>query len=311
MEDLGAAAHDLLVRNSNAWDMLRRNVEELRKVRVRTFPFDGFTIKAQFNPGRLASVSARTDPQTILKRQCFLCDTSRPPEQQAIELNDGFKILCNPYPILPAHFTIIHGDHRPQRVLDLLRSMLLSARGMAPRYTVFYNGPQCGASAPDHLHYQAGTRGFMPIDDDYDRVKRPIGRRGGVEFFAGECLRRFISLESNDLDALEAGFSEFHENYHAFQPNAPEPMMNVICTYVERTWRLIAFTRNKHRPEFYFANDHTRMMLSPGAVDIGGVVVVPREEDFARLTVEHIADMYEQVSLPHAQFHQLQSTFGE
>jgi hypothetical protein len=306
MEDLGAAAHQLLIDNMQAWDMLRRNVEELRRVRVKTFPFDGFSIKAQFNPARLASVSAATDPSAILRRRCFLCDANRPPEQQELDLGDDFKLLCNPYPILPEHFTIIHIAHRKQRAMNLLRSMLISARGMAGRYTVFYNGPQCGASAPDHLHYQAGTLGFMPIDEDYDRIKRPLGRRHGAAFFAGECLRRFIAVESSDLDALETAFAVFHEKYHALQPNEPEPMMNIACNHRDGRWRIIIFTRIKHRPDFYFAQDHSRMMLSPGAVDMGGMVVVPREEDFDRLTVEHIREMYEQVSLPHEMFQQLQ-----
>ena len=299
MSDLADRAHRLLNEQRTSWELLRRNCGLLDAAQTRTFDFGRFAVKAQLNLARLASVSARVDPETIRRRKCFLCDANRPIEQLTLDCGHGFKLLCNPFPILPEHFTLVYAEHRPQRILDSIGAMLAIAQAMAGRYTVFYNGPQCGASAPDHLHFQAGAHGFMPIDNDYDRVKHPLGEQDGVSVFVDDnYLRRFVALESSDQHSIERVFSMFHGRLRKLQPQATEPMMNVICSYANRAWRLILFPRTIHRPSFYFATDHARMLLSPGAVDMGGVVVMPVEQDFARITREHLIEMYAQVTLP-------------
>ena len=155
------------------------------------------------------------------------------------------------------------------------------------------------------MHFQAGTKGFMAVDSDYERVKTLLSDRDGVRTFVDDhYLRRFISFESTDAEALAAAFGQFHERLRQLQPHADEPMMNVLCSFdrSQKLWRLLSFVRVKHRPTFYFAEDHTRMLLSPGAIDMSGIVVMPREEDFRRITPGQLIEMYHQVTLPDEQF---------
>jgi hypothetical protein len=299
VNNLTDQARTLLAQQSQSWDLLRRNLEDVAKVESRGFDFGKFIVNAQFNPSRLGSVSAKVDEESIRNRQCFLCDRNRPAQQASLACGRGYKMLCNPFPIVPEHFTIVHESHRPQRIMDCILDMLAFAQELGERFTVFYNGPQCGASAPDHLHLQAGAHGFMPVDREYDQIKQPLGEHNGVRSFACESyLRQVIGFESMRREALESAFAEFHDRYHQFQPRTSEPLMNVLCNHRDGVWRLIIFPRHKHRPSFFFADDHTRIMVSPGAVDMAGIVVMPVQAEFERLTSGHLAQMYEQVTVP-------------
>jgi hypothetical protein len=297
---LAEDAHSLLERQQRSWELLRRNRESLGGVQTRTFEFDGFVIRSAFNPARLTSSLAKVDDRSIRQRRCFLCDENRPTEQCGIDCGEGFELFCNPYPIFPEHFTIIHRQHRPQRILESFGTILRLARDLHDRYTTFYNGPQCGASAPDHLHFQAGTRGIMPVEVEYHQVKRPASRQqDGVRVFVSrpDYLRPFISFESDDADSLEAAFGRFYYTFCRLTRRTDEPMMNVLCGFDHGEWNAIVFPRVKHRPSFYFATDHTRMMLSPGTVDLGGMVTIVLEEDFRRLSREHLVQMFGEISV--------------
>src|SRR5262249_45289684 len=147
--------------------------------------------------------------KSIGERKCFLCDANRPPEQRGVRFGDDYLVLCNPFPIFPEHFTITHRVHQPQRIKNALGDLLDLARAMSPRYTVFYNGPKCGASAPDHLHFQAGDRGFMTIEGEYDRLKgKPITRTAQLRLFSPPSPRPFVAIESADRAALLSAFDD-------------------------------------------------------------------------------------------------------
>ena len=164
-------AHALLEQQKGAWEMLRNGYDTLRTVRTRVFEFDGFQVKVQFNPGRLTSTVAKVDAASIKERKCFLCTENLPPAQRGIPSDGDYLVLCNPFPIFPEHFTISSVRHTPQLIRDSFGTLLNLTRDLGSRYTVLYNGPRCGASAPDHLHFQAGNRSYLPIDAEYQALK--------------------------------------------------------------------------------------------------------------------------------------------
>lgn len=281
------------------WELLRKNRALVESTRTRTLDFGYCIIRLQLNPLRIASTTAQMDHASIEKRPCFLCDSNRPSEQGSLPVGGGFKFLCNPFPILPEHFTVIHEQHRPQRILDGLDSMLDLSQKLGREFVVFYNGPQCGASAPDHLHLQAARRGVMPIDTEYSRIPRDDSN-----------LRRSIIIESPERASTHRQFLKFYHAFGVLQPDRVEPMMNVICTHESGAWRMIIFPRRAHRPELYIEPEHARLLLSPGTIDMGGIVILPIERDFERINAEHIMQMYQYVTLPANQFQRLVSALN-
>jgi len=288
----------MLDEQTREWPLLRDNVAALASVQTRAIPVDDFVLKVQFNPARLTSTAAKTDAKTIRERKCFLCAENRPPEQREVAFGDDYLVLCNPFPIFPEHFTITHRAHRPQRIRESFGDFLDLAAAMSPRYTVFYNGPKCGASAPDHLHFQAGDRGFMTIEGEYDRLKgEPIVKTSKLKAFAPESSRPFIGLESSDRTAMLAAFGALLRNLNNIAPDPDEPMMNVLSWHEPSGWRVIVLPRLKHRPSFYFAEGEEKILLSPASVDLGGVCIVPLEHDFRKLDRAHLEQMLREVML--------------
>ncbi|MEA2707860.1 MAG: hypothetical protein QOF78_461 [Phycisphaerales bacterium] len=304
--DLAFRAHALLDEQKREWTLLRDGAAALADIQTRNIPLNGFMFRLQFNPKRIASTAAKVDPKTIAQRECFLCPANLPPEQRGLEFGDDYLILCNPYPIFPQHFTIPHKEHLPQRIAGAFGAMLDLARAMQSRYTVFYNGPRCGASAPDHLHFQAGDKGFMTIESEYDRLKGPaIVTTQTVAVFAPRSIRPFVSIESADRDSAIHAFDAISRNLNNIAPSSEEPMMNVIVNFEDGKWRVIVLPRIKHRPSFFSAQGEARILLSPGTVDLGGVCILPVEHDFRNLREHHLQQMLEEVMLPHDAFGRL------
>lgn len=297
----------LLRQQQGVWEMLRRGYESLTTVETRSFGFDGFQVKVQFNPGRITSSSAKVDDRSIRERKCFLCPANLPADQRGILYRAEYLILCNPFPIFPEHFTIPHIEHRPQLIFPALNVFLDLTRELSPGYTVVYNGPRCGASAPDHLHLQAGTAGFMPIETDIQTLQRNQGEvlyeDGGLcAFSLRNYLRTFIALESSDHAMLEKAFRAMVEAYRRIEGGSEEPMMNLLSWVVGGRHTLAMFARSKHRPSFFYAEGDARILLSPAAVDLGGVLTFPLEHDFRRISRENIIQAFEEVSLPEETF---------
>ncbi len=297
---LAEQAHQLLERQKRDWDLLRDNYLNLINAQLRSFQFDGFEIKLQFNPGRIASSSAQVDEESIRSRPCFLCRENRPSMQAEFPLHDDLILLCNPYPIFPEHFTFATISHTPQLIIENLHLMLALARDLSPAYTVFYNGPKCGASAPDHLHFQAGTRGFMPIDKEYATLaKRVLADRPNLRAFTADSyLRHFIALESRDRDVLMRAIEIVIRALLRLAPKCDEPMLNLHVSFESAVWRTVIFPRARHRPSFYLAEGDARILLSPAAVDLGGVCITPIQRDFQRITRQQIIQMFKEVTLP-------------
>ena len=299
--NLADAAKRLFEIQSQEWPMLATGVESLDSVKIKSFQFDGFKLKAQYNAGRITSTSAKVDLKSISERKCFLCKENLPEEQKGILYDDNYIILCNPFPIFPTHFTLTNKEHQPQRILDTFPDMLNLSKDLAKYYSVIYNGPRCGASAPDHLHFQAGNKNFMPIDDEFHLIKNEYGNEifedDNLSVYAiDDGLRKFISIESLDESLILQTFNKFYSTYSELMNEKQEPMINLISFYEEEFgWRVIIFLRAKHRPDIYFAEEPTKMLVSPAAIDLGGVCVFPREEDFNRITKEMITDIFKEV----------------
>jgi ATP adenylyltransferase/5',5'''-P-1,P-4-tetraphosphate phosphorylase II len=290
------------------WPLASGNYKALDSVQVKHFEFDGFTIDAQFNPGRIVSSSAKVDPKSIQSRPCFLCSQNLPPEQRAVKLVNDYILLVNPFPIFSKHFTIPSLLHIPQSIYSEVNNMLIISELLGEDYTLFYNGPRCGASAPDHLHFQAGNFGFMRIDDEYEKVIKLYGKTINKknELITSAITgyhRNFLSIESGNRELL---VEEFKKIYNALNSDEQEiePMLNIICTF-NKSWRLLIFPRSKHRPTYFFEEGEKKILISPAAVDLGGVCIFPREEDFKMISKELIIDIFEQVTLSKMEFEKL------
>ena len=301
-DDTADRAKYLLAQQRDMWPAMKTGTGHLATVRTRELRFDGFSMKLQFNPGRIVSSSASVDQKSISKRPCFLCRENLPADQKALAIGD-YLILGNPFPIFPEHFTIPHRQHIPQRIEGAVGPMLKISKCMGKHYTLFYNGPKCGASAPDHLHFQAGTYGFMPIDTTRDaqirHFRHTLSETGSIRVTAvDDGLRRYIELESAKAAAIESAFEAIYAVFQSVteQPGE-EPMLNILSSCRKNIWTVTVFLRRKHRPAQYFLEGDERILFSPASVDFGGVCIMPLEKDFLRLTPGLLRDMFEQVSV--------------
>jgi len=301
--DYANAAKLLLQIQIKEWDKLDDGYKNLSSLKTKSFWFDCYKIKIQFNAGRIYSTSAKVDVDSIRNRSCFLCEINLPEEQKGIKLLEKYLLLCNPFPVFPEHFTIVTVNHKPQEISSSFTDFIMLSKLLSEKHTVIYNGPQCGASAPDHLHFQAGTKYFVPIENDFHSIKNEFGdivlKNEELTITAtDDGLRRFISLESNDDKILLKAFNNFYDIYSELNSNNGEPMMNLICNFdKEYGWRVIIFLRSKHRPSHYYLERENRIMLSPAAIDLGGICIVPLEKDFDKIYKKIIKEMFDEVSL--------------
>jgi hypothetical protein len=296
---LADVARALLESQQRRWPALRDGYKGLNEVKVRPVMTDGGMFRVQWNPARMISSSASVDQESIRNRPCFLCQANLPSEQQGVPAGDGFLILCNPYPIFPEHFTIVHTEHIPQRIAGRIGGLLGLARQLAPRYTLFYNGPRCGASAPDHLHFQAGDRGFLPIESELPERWNTgvvVGQSGPTELRSiDDGVRRYYALESSDCDHAAATLEEMLTVLALREPTGEEPMVNLLAWYAAGSIRVVVFRRKVHRPARYYAKGEDRVLISPAAVDCGGVMITPVERDFARMDDLMIREIFSEV----------------
>jgi hypothetical protein len=298
MIDYSEITDDLFAGQLSEWELARNNYSQLDNVRVRKISFNGYEIAVQFNPGRITSSAAKVDTRSIEARPCFLCEKNRPPQQRGINAGN-YIILINPFPIFRRHLTIVCVSHVDQRIAGHFNEMLDFAATL-PEYVVFYNGPQCGASAPDHMHFQAGNKGFMPIEKDMadERLCRQVASAGGTRMFMWQNYGRgIVTVSGSDKEALSEIFSKFYARFVLTQPDRPEPMLNIIASYADSRWVIHIIPRKLHRPSCYFAEGVNRILLSPASVDIGGVLITPREEDFMKITAEDIESIFAEVCL--------------
>lgn len=296
------AASKLLEEQKTSWSLLKNNYDGLSNVSLRNIPIGNIEIVLQYNPARIYSTAADVSPTKINSRPCFLCLNNLPPEQKALEYGKHYLILCNPYPIFEEHFTIVHKKHIPQNILNNFDDLLDITHKLGFRYNVFYNGPQCGASAPDHLHFQAATKNIIPIEKNISQLKtlnnKNIITAEKIEItFIEDYLRFGFLFESKNKNILLNAFKILIRAFKNISTPDEEPMINIISLFEDEMWRVIIFPRKQHRPSQYFETGNKQIIVSPAAVDMGGVIVLPRQEDFEKINESDIVDIYSQVTI--------------
>lgn len=277
--DLQTEISHLFSAQQKDWEQLRGGILQLDNLQERAFTWGSdYHVKLQFNPARMVSTAAAISKEAIEKRPCFLCEANRPAQQKGIRFMEKYIILCNPFPILRNHLTIPLHSHVPQRIRKKTGDMLTLAEQL-PDYVVFYNGPKCGASAPDHFHLQAG-------------LKLPLLMQGDNE------LRSCLQVESESRNEAQELFEDVYQYLHHLQPEEEEPMMNVIAFTKDNKYILHIFPRKAHRPGHYYEKGEKQLLISPGALDMAGLMICVREEDFEKISKQDIEDIYSQVSMP-------------
>lgn len=273
-------------RQLEVWTDARHRFRDLKHVETRQFSDQ---LKLQWNPARIVSTGAKIDKKTLGERPCFLCDKNRPKEQMSKQIGEKFHLLVNPFPILPVHFTIPARKHQPQLIYknygEMHRFISLHSDLM-----VFYNGPKCGASAPDHLHFQAGTNGILPLQTNWQRLSRnltdiiSLNDEEKISVVRDFIVPAFVII-SKSAESDEALFRRLYKAMPQ-RGDETEPMMNIISWRKGEEFISVVIPREKHRPEAYFAEGDAQFVVSPGALDMSGLIITPREEDFRKLTEE-------------------------
>lgn len=281
-------------RQLEVWTDARHRFRDLKHVETRQFSDQ---LKLQWNPARIVSTGAKIDKKTLGERPCFLCDKNRPKEQMSKQIDEKFHLLVNPFPILPVHFTIPARKHQPQLIYknygEMHRFISLHSDLM-----VFYNGPKCGASAPDHLHFQAGTNGILPLQTNWQRLSRnltdiiSLNDEEKISVVLDFIVPAFVII-SKSAESDEALFRRLYKAMPQ-RGDETEPMMNIISWRKGEEFISVVIPREKHRPEAYFAEGDAQFVVSPGALDMSGLIITPREEDFRKLTEEKVLSLLQE-----------------
>ena len=281
-------------RQMRLWPEALQRYRDLRRVETRELSVGSSVFYAQYNPARIRSTGATISKEAVAARPCFLCAENRPKEQikYSIETpepgnNSHFSLLVNPYPILPMHFTIPTVNHQPQLIRHLYGEMqhLLNRY---PQLTVFYNGPLCGASAPDHAHLQAGTTGVLPLQKEWQRLSRNMTE---VTRLGDEAV--LYTIDDYPCAAMVIQATKWKAGERLLQrlrralpvpAGQMEPMMNIVAWRQGDNYLTVVFPREKHRPDCYYLAGDAQFIVSPGALDMAGLLITPRREDFERIT---------------------------
>ena len=295
-------------RQLEKWDDARRRYYDLRNVQTRELPLGTSTMKVQWNPARIVSTGAKIDKQTLAERPCFLCEHNRPKEQVKKAFDSQYELLVNPFPILPIHFTIPSMKHEPQLIRQAYGEIhkLLNEY---PSLMVFYNGPKCGASAPDHAHFQGGTSGLLPLQQAWGRLSRnlrpllSLNTEEGISLIEEyPCPALLIHSKTEYSD--EQLFLRLYEAL-PIKEDETEPMMNIVSWRRHDEFLSVVFPRRKHRPDCYYAEGAEQFIISPGALDMAGLIITPRQEDYERLTPETALNILREVSLTKEELQQV------
>jgi hypothetical protein len=274
------------------WPRLARGVEGLMNAQTRQVRIDWFDVFIRHIPHRVGSTTAAVDRESIAKRPCFLCAENLDPEERGLAFGERYTIYFNPFPIVERHLTIVHRDHVVQHIAGEFGAMLDLAAAL-PDYFVIYNGPECGASAPDHMHFQAGSRALFPIERDAARVTGIVipNYRRNVFLFRDSDRSRLIETVDRATDLLANVTNK-----------KPEPLINIAVSYDRHQWSVFLFPRGKHRPDVFHSGELT---VSPASIDLCGIFVVPFEKDFARISGPDVESIFREVTLPDKAFEEV------
>lgn len=295
MNDLVQQIDLLLLYQKQDWKLARENYASLANVQTRYFQDDYRTTVLQFNPERIRSSAAKIDKESLQARPCFFCH--RPEEQKGVTYNDAFEILVNPYPIFEDHLTVPLRWHEKQQIRPYFGDMLDLTSDL-PGYALFYNGPKCGASAPDHLHFQAGRKEEFPVVRNWQNIPKQVvweSERTGFYASSGHLPVSFFLVSENKGEAI-AVFELFYD-LMPVKPDDYEPMMNLLVWQEEDAWITCIFPRRELRPSCYYAEGDANILISPATVEMAGLFVVPLEKDFKKVTFADLEKVWKEVSI--------------
>jgi hypothetical protein len=287
----------LLERQLRVWPQLAKGTKSLARAGTRSVRIDWYEVYLRHVPHRIVSTMAEVDRASIAQRPCFLCAENLSPEEEGVPFGQDFMIYCNPFPIVDRHLTIAHRAHSPQRISNQFGNMLDLAAAL-PGYFVIYNGPECGASAPDHLHFQAGSRALFPIEKD------TAGRTGIMVPSYG---RNVFMFRERDKAASIARMVRAIELLAQISGQRAEPMVNCAVFYDNGEWVTYLFPRGKHRPEVFHTGELT---ISPAAIDLCGILAIPVAKDFEKITGDAVAAVFREITLPQDQFREVAERLG-
>lgn len=288
-------------RQLSQWPEVAERYSALGRARWRDITVAGVPYRLQFNPARIVSSSAKVDAKTISERRCFLCDDNTPEEQASIDVAGKYSLRVNPYPIFSRHFTVSSHRHEPQAISGRIADMLAIAEDLEG-YTVFYNGPCCGASAPDHMHFQVAQSGAMPREADIaDYAVQPLVRMAGatMSIVGGLPFSAFLIASTDGSVAVQ-----LFDELLAALPTAEdetEPKVNILCWHKALQWQMLVVPRRCHRPSCYYAEVGHRMLISPASVDVAGLMIMPIADDFERITAADIETILGEVCFDESQ----------
>jgi len=283
---------ELFQRQLRAWPQLANGVEGLARATTRSVRIDWFDVFIRHIPHRISSTTASVDSESVAKRPCFLCAANLPAEEEGLRFDENFTIYCNPFPILDRHVTIAYREHGAQRIAGHFGNMLdIAAR--LPKYFVVYNGPECGASAPDHMHFQASSRELFPIEKDTAAL---------TDITVPNYARNVFLLRGRDRSALIDRMDRAIDLLAETTGKRPEPLVNIAVFHERGEWVAYLFPRGKHRPEVFHTGELT---VSPASIDLCGIFVVPMAEHFEKITGDAIAAIFREVTLPDDQFQEV------
>lgn len=308
-------AGDLFIENQLAkWQTARTNHEALNQIETRRFELAGNTITVQFNPARAVSTCAKVDKSSIEARKCFLCPENKPNEQDEIiiSLDEPFSLRINPYPILPGHLTISSLKHQDQVLADKTISQLPGKliswleEYFASGYVLFYNGAKCGASAPDHFHFQAVKQSDVPVIQQWERLMETAVKEKEIKTENGNTYSSFqitsyicpiqVFICNHSADILPEMINQYLESLPLHEGES-EPRYNLFAWQdKQRGFTMAYFPREGHRPACYTATGGEQLLVSPGALDMAGLLVTPRKEDFDKITESDITQIYKEVA---------------
>jgi uncharacterized protein DUF4922 len=319
---LGSRVGALIKQQRARWPLLDEGYRAFEQIEMKRIFVADAEVAVQLNPKRIRSTAAAVDKRSVGERPCFLCSENLPPEEKGIMYGDDLVILCNPYPVLDKHLSIVHRKHIEQKIEGNIETLLALAADLGPDYFVLYNGPQCGASAPDHLHFQACSRNILPIAQELAKddpqtephcgVCEELGRDTFELFTLGGCGRGVVVFRGSDPQEISDWFYRTLEHLPR-QAEAIEPMINVICIFEKGAYTIFLFPRSRHRPACFFAEGEDRLLVSPGAIDMAGVVIVPEREHFNKLSGDKMEAIYNEVSFPDDMINEMieKATAGE
>ncbi len=298
---LASRCRELFSQQMFTWQEFAAAHLELNGAWLRELSSGPHTVLVQFNPGRTVSATAAIDDDAVRNRPCFLCPDRLPVSQAAVRYREDFLILVNPRPIFSPHYTVVHIRHLPQHLEPHIDTLLTLTRDLGDGLTVFYNGPRCGASAPDHHHFQVCPAGSIPVEKVWEEnggKRRELA--GGVSLgILNLPGRTALVVEGGNRAAVADALVRLLPALRraAERDSDEEPMLNLLCHYQDRSWRLLLFPRRRHRPAAYYREGEEAVLVTPGAVEMGGLLITVREEDFLKMNFALVEEIYREVAL--------------